>query len=160
MLKDWRCTRRQLGLLLGASLAAPAVRAERRSLLVYTAVEPEWLPVYKSAFEAEHPDIAIEYVRASASPIAARLVAERERPQADVVLGLSAIAMMGLKKAGILTPYRPKNAAALDPRMCDSDFNWFGINPENRGIYTQSDSPKKSSRNIWSLAVVSVDQRY
>ena len=33
MLKDWRCTRRQLGLLLGASLAAPAVRAERRSLL-------------------------------------------------------------------------------------------------------------------------------
>ena len=102
MLKDWRCTRRQLGLLLGASLAAPAVRAERRSLLVYTAVEPEWLPVYKSAFEAEHPDIAIEYVRASASPIAARLVAERERPQADVVLGLSAIAMMGLKKAGIL----------------------------------------------------------
>lgn len=34
------------------------------------------------------------------------------------------------------------------------------IEPENRGIYTQSDSPKKSSRNIWSLAVVSVDQRY
>lgn len=34
------------------------------------------------------------------------------------------------------------------------------VNPENRGIYTQSDSSKKSSRNIWSLAVVSVDQRY
>lgn len=34
------------------------------------------------------------------------------------------------------------------------------IHPENRGIYTQSDSSKKSSRNIWSLAVVSVDQRY
>ena len=37
---------------------------------------------------------------------------------------------------------------------------YYGIQPENRGIYTQSDSPKKSSRNIWSLAVVSVDQRY
>ena len=35
-----------------------------------------------------------------------------------------------------------------------------GLEPENRGIYTQSDSSKKSSRNIWSLAVVSVDQRY
>ena len=35
-----------------------------------------------------------------------------------------------------------------------------GFHPENRGIYTQSDSSKKSSRNIWSLAVVSVDQRY
>ena len=36
----------------------------------------------------------------------------------------------------------------------------YRMQPENRGIYTQSDSPKKSSRNIWSLAVVSVDQRY
>ena len=36
----------------------------------------------------------------------------------------------------------------------------LALEPENRGIYTQSDSPKKSSRNIWSLAVVSVDQRY
>ena len=34
------------------------------------------------------------------------------------------------------------------------------VDPENRGIYTQSDASKKSSRNIWSLAVVSVDQRY
>ena len=108
------------------------MRAERRSLLVYTAVEPEWLPVYKSAFEAEHPDIAIEYVRASASPIAARLVAERERP-------LSGIAMMGLKKAGILTHYRPKNAAALDPRMCDSDFHWFGINAWGGSICINTD---------------------
>ena len=39
--------------------------------------------------------------------------------------------------------------------------NYIGLwEPENRGIYTQSDSSKKSSRNIWSLAVVSVDQRY
>ena len=38
--------------------------------------------------------------------------------------------------------------------------NFIGFDPENRGIYTQSDSSKKSSRNIWSLAVVSVDQRY
>ena len=41
-----------------------------------------------------------------------------------------------------------------------SDIVKLVLDPENRGIYTQSDSPKKSSRNIWSLAVVSVDQRY
>ena len=39
-------------------------------------------------------------------------------------------------------------------------LEFSAVDPENRGIYTQSDSPKKSSRNIWSLAVVSVDQRY
>lgn len=40
------------------------------------------------------------------------------------------------------------------------EIELVNVQPENRGIYTQSDSPKKSSRNIWSLAVVSVDQRY
>ena len=44
-------------------------------------------------------------------------------------------------------------------RLCKL-FNFTTSDPENRGIYTQSDSSKKSSRNIWSLAVVSVDQRY
>ena len=43
---------------------------------------------------------------------------------------------------------------------CGIKVTLFTIHPENRGIYTQSDSSKKSSRNIWSLAVVSVDQRY
>ena len=46
---------------------------------------------------------------------------------------------------------RDGSEVKVPPRLMD---------PENRGIYTQSDSSKKSSRNIWSLAVVSVDQRY
>lgn len=56
------------------------------------------------------------------------------------------------------------NPEALPFLSLDENPNtWMNFNasePENRGIYTQSDSPKKSSRNIWSLAVVSVDQRY
>lgn len=50
------------------------------------------------------------------------------------------------------------------PEMCGylfpSSLSRMSLDPENRGIYNQSDSSKKSSRNIWSLAVVSVDQRY
>ena len=51
--------------------------------------------------------------------------------------------------------YYEKRAAAIRTKIANGLYD-----PENRGIYTQSDSPKKSSRNIWSLAVVSVDQRY
>jgi len=51
--------------------------------------------------------------------------------------------------------YVTMNRFKIKPEFADAY-----IQPENRGIYTQSDSPKKSSRNIWSLAVVSVDQRY
>ena len=115
-------------MLLGLPFIPAAALAERRPLLVYTAVESEWLPAYKSAFEAVHPEIRIEFVRASAGPIASRLMAERKHPQADVVFGLSAINMEGLRREGLLEPYHPKNAAQLDPRMCEADFHWFGIN--------------------------------
>ena len=56
--------------------------------------------------------------------------------------------------------------ADVESRMGKKAMRWSlasvlsRVIPENRGIYTQSDSSKKSSRNIWSLAVVSVDQRY
>ena len=61
-----------------------------------------------------------------------------------------------------------KNKAAVDAlqafaahtlKKCGFSVR-FHEYPENRGIYTQSDSSKKSSRNSWSLPVVSVDQRY
>ena len=59
--------------------------------------------------------------------------------------------------ATIVRPESLISEEALDP---DDNFLIAICEPENRGIYTQSDSSKKSSRNIWSLAVVSVDQRY
>ena len=49
---------------------ASCVSAKER-LLVYTAVEPEFLPLYKEAFEKENPDIEITYIRDSAGPISA-----------------------------------------------------------------------------------------
>ena len=58
---------------------------------------------------------------------------------------LSGVLLLGSRRASkdLVTPF---------PFVC--------VHPENRGIYTQSDSSKKSSRNSWSLPVVSVDQRY
>lgn len=79
---------------LAALLALPFVSAlpvraaeAKRRITVYTAVEPEWLAVYRNAFAAVRPDIEITYVRASGGPICARLLAEKDRVQADAVLG-------------------------------------------------------------------------
>lgn len=123
--------RRQCLAAAAALAAAPFVNvraAEKQKLLVYTAVEPEWLAVYRDAFAAERPDIEITYVRASAGPISARLLAEKDRVQADAVLGVSAIAMDNLRLKGVLEPYRPKDANLLSPKMVEKDGHWFGIN--------------------------------
>ena len=76
------------------------------------------------------------------------LIKESQRDPLTGVYNRMAFEEIASRKA----PLPPMCAVA----MIDIDH----FKPENRGIYTQSDSPKKSSRNIWSLAVVSVDQRY
>lgn len=113
------------------------------ALTVYTAVEPELLPVYKEAFEAKHPDIEITYVRDSAGPITARLKAEQERPRAHVILGLSAIALQTLNDEGLLAPYRPAKADEINPKMRDANFAWFGINAWGGSICVNTDLLQK-----------------
>ena len=113
--------------LFGMCLFASClVNAEE--LLVYTAIESEWLPIYKAAFEKKYPNIQISFLRGSAGPISARLIAEKDAPQADVVFGLSAIAMENLSKKGLLEPYKPSGAEYLNSKMHSKDFHWFGMN--------------------------------
>lgn len=124
----------------GAAAAMLGARAAaRKTLLVYTAVEPEWLSVYREAFGRVHPDIDITYVRASAGPISARLLAEKDHPQADVVFGLSAIAMENLRGKGLLTPYRPQGIEKLNPKMVERDGHWFGMNAWGGSLCVNTD---------------------
>ena len=51
-------------------------------LTVYTAVEAEDLKRYAEAFNKDHPDIAIKWVRDSTGIITAKLLAEKNNPQA------------------------------------------------------------------------------
>lgn len=119
-----------LGALLAgmASCSRLSVAAPSRRLTVYTAVEPEWLSVYREAFARVQPDIEITYVRASAGPICARLLAEKDRVQADVVFGVSAIALDNLRVKGVLDTYRPQDWEQLNRKMTEKDWYWFGMN--------------------------------
>lgn len=96
--------------LLAVWLTADAEAAPVK-LMVYTAFEPEQLEPYKQAFEKAHPDIRVQWVRDSTGIVTARLLAEKENPQADVVWGLAASSLMLLDQQGMLEPYAP---AGLD----------------------------------------------
>ncbi len=56
-------------------------------LTVYTAVEAEDLKKYAARFNDDHPDIKINWVRDSTGIVTAKLLAEKENPQADVIGG-------------------------------------------------------------------------
>lgn len=136
------------GLLIAFSLAISSEVFAKEELLVYTAVEPELLPAYKDAFEKVYPDVEITYIRDSAGPISARLLAEKEHPKAHVILGLSAIALERLRGAGILEPYQPQNASELNPKMRADDYSWIGINAWGGSICVNTDLLKKQNLPI------------
>ncbi len=103
-------------LLAGMACAAQA----KTELLVYTAVEADELTKFKSAIEADYPDLDIKWVRDSTGIITAKLLAEKANPQADVVWGLAVTSLELLAKEGYFQPYAPKGVDQLDPQYVDT----------------------------------------
>jgi iron(III) transport system substrate-binding protein len=94
--------------------------ADAEELTVYTAIEADYLSKYAERFNKDHPDIEIQWVRDSTGIITAKLLAEKDNPQADIVWGLAATSLMLLKSEGMLEPHAPQGLDRLDPRFVDS----------------------------------------
>ncbi len=118
-----------LGAMALAALAAGPALAQKTRVTVYTALENDQLQPYKQAFEADNPDVEIQWVRDSTGVITARFLAEKDNPKADVVWGLAATSLMMFEKAGLLETYAPKGADALKPAYKDpvAPFTWTGM---------------------------------
>jgi iron(III) transport system substrate-binding protein len=107
-------------------VASNAMAAE---LTVYTAVEAEDLKRYAETFNKDHPDITINWVRDSTGIVTAKLLAEKNNPQADVVWGLAATSLLLLKSEGMLEAYAPAGVEKLDPKFVDKSNPpaWVGM---------------------------------
>lgn len=112
---------------LGFSVSA---YAEKTVLNVYTALETDQLKAYQQAFNKSHPDIEIKWTRDSTGIITAKLLAEKSRPVADVVMGVAASSMVVFEREGMLQPYAPGNLKEITPRYRAPGANptWVGMN--------------------------------
>lgn len=115
-----------LGAATAALMASTAMAAE---LTVYTAVEAEDLKRYAAEFNKDHPDIKINWVRDSTGIVTAKLLAEKDNPQADVVWGLAATSLLLMKAEGMLEGYAPKGVEMLDKKFVDKSTppTWTGM---------------------------------
>jgi iron(III) transport system substrate-binding protein len=107
-------------------LAAPAAAED---LLVYTALEDDEIPRYLALFNKAYPNITVKIVRDSTGIVTAKLLAEKDNPQADVVWGTAATSLMLFDQAGMVAPYAPKGLEKVVPKMRDANNppHWVGI---------------------------------
>ena len=111
------------------SMGAFGTTAVAVDLTVYTAVEAEDLARYAETFNQDHPDINIKWVRDSTGIVTAKLLAEKNNPQADVIWGLAGTSLLLMKSEGLLEPYAPKGVEKLDPKFVDQGSvpSWTGM---------------------------------
>lgn len=124
------------GLLAASAMTAATATMAGTELTVYTAFEAGDLKRYAKEFNKQHPDIKINWVRDSTGIVTAKLLAEKENPQADVIWGLAATSLLVMKGEGMLSPYAPKGLDALSPKFRDGDKtpSWIGLDAWIAGI--------------------------
>ncbi|MCL2530247.1 MAG: putative 2-aminoethylphosphonate ABC transporter substrate-binding protein [Coriobacteriia bacterium] len=104
-------------------------QGESGEITVYTALEDEQIEEYLKVFNASYPNIKVNIVRESTGIITARLLAEKDNPQADLVWGTAASSLLVLDENNMLEPYAPAGVENILPQF-KSDKSiptWVGI---------------------------------
>jgi iron(III) transport system substrate-binding protein len=111
------------------SAVAFGASAQKTQLTVYTALETDQLKAYQAGFEKANPGIEITWVRDSTGIITAKLLAEKNNPKADVVMGVAATSMAIFDTEGMLVPYAPAglNRIAAQYRDPKNPPAWVGM---------------------------------
>lgn len=117
-------------LAAGLALAASGATAQTKTRLsVYSTLVPEYINDFKAGFEADNPDVDLVLWRDSTGVVASKLVAEKDRPQADAIWGLAVTNMLQLKELGLLDAYAPKSLDRIKANFRDpaDPPTWVGM---------------------------------
>jgi iron(III) transport system substrate-binding protein len=138
--------RRLFGLasILGALMASGAAHAQKK-LVVYTSNESTLNDLVFGAFTKES-GITVEPVSAGSGVVMRRLQAEKARPLADIVWGVSR-SLLQTNKA-LFQPYASKNKDVTPAEYRDPNDLWIGNNLHllvilrNTKLVSDADAPK------------------
>lgn len=118
-----------IGLCALVVLGAGSAQAQQTTLTVYTTTASEDLGRYRDRFNKAHPNIKINWVRDSTGTIAAKLMAEKANPQADVIHALGITELIAVANEGMLLPYKPKGYDQINAKFKDKNDppQWAGL---------------------------------
>jgi len=111
--------------LAAAALVACSSAAHAGAITVYSALEEDEIASYLAAAKKAIPDVQINVLRLSTGDLGARILAEANNPQADVIWGFAVTNVMNPGIKGQLEPYAAKGTDKLAPAYKAPDKTWF-----------------------------------
>lgn len=104
-----------------------SIDSTSKELTVYTALEDDAIKNYLASYKKKYPDIKLNIVRDSTGVITAKLLAEKDNPQADIVWGLAATSLLVLDQSNQLEPYAPQGVERILPEFKDKMYRRTGL---------------------------------
>jgi len=103
------------------------VAAAKETVVVYTSLETEEVVEYLKTAQKDLPDLDIQSIRLSTGELGARMLAEKDNPQADCVWGWAVTNMAEFVPKGMLVAYKPKGWDKIPANFKDPNGYWTAI---------------------------------
>ncbi len=97
---------------------------EGNEITLYTSLETDETQEYIKAAEAS-TGLKINWTRFSTGILGAKLIAERQNPQADLVYGWAVTYLMDYVQRGFFEPYKPKDGDKIPAKFKDPNDYWY-----------------------------------
>lgn len=94
------------------------------TVTLYTSLDEDEIPTYVAAAKKALPDIDIRVLRLSTGDIGARILAEAENPQNDVIWSWALTSLLDDRILALLDPYAPKGVENFPAHFKDKDGKW------------------------------------
>jgi len=96
-------------------------------VVIYTSLENEEVVDYLGQAKKELPDLDIQAIRLSTGELGARMLAEKDNPQADCIWGWAVTNTSEFVPKGMLAPYKPKGWDKIPDNFKDPEGYWTAI---------------------------------
>jgi iron(III) transport system substrate-binding protein len=94
---------------------------------VYTALETDETVKYLEVARKDLPDLDIDIIRLSTGELGARMLAEKDNPQADCIWGWAVTDTEQFVTKGMIDPYKPKGVEKIDKRFVHPRYYYVGV---------------------------------
>ncbi|MBD3185125.1 extracellular solute-binding protein [Candidatus Poribacteria bacterium] len=120
----------------------------QKMVIVYSPHGGDILSQFEELFEKKYPDIDVQWIEMGSQDVLDRIRSEKENPQGDIWWGAPSTMFMNASKEGLLQPYKPTWADAVENIYKDTNDMWYGtfLTPEviafNNQLVKKEDAPK------------------